>query len=422
MSMIEVDRSITTRPREREVVIARTFDAPPELVFRMWTEPEHFARWWGPKGFSNPVCELDARPGGAILVHMRAPDGAVYPLTGMFREVVPCERIVFTCIVADAEGQAALDEITTVTFAPEGGKTKVTVRSKAVGIAPSAHLMLAGMEKGWSQSFDRLADVSGKAASRKLRPNGQGGDMQPRRIVSRDEWLKARRAHLKNEKALTRMRDLVAAERRTLPWVKVEKEYVFDTAEGKQTLADLFGRNSQLIVHHFMWRHDLDQGCVSCSLEADHAEGALVHLENHDVSYVRVSRAPLPKLLAYRKRLGWKAKWVSSWGSDFNFDYHVSFSEDELAGKIDYNFALIDGSQGFSELPGLSVFAKNEAGEVFHTYSSYARGNEEVIGAFIYLDITPKGRNEKEIMDWVKRNDEYGAADAPSCCHSNNRS
>ena len=150
--------------------------------------------------------------------------------------------------------------------------------------------------------------------------------MQPHKIVSREEWLKARKAHLKNEKALTRMRDLVAAERRALPWVKVEKEYVFDTTAGKKTLAELFGSNSQLIVHHFMWRHDLDYGCPSCSLEADHAEGALVHLINHDVSYVRVSRAPIEKLLAYKQRMGWTAEWVSSWSSDFNFDYHVSFT------------------------------------------------------------------------------------------------
>lgn len=235
-------------------------------------------------------------------------------------------------------------------------------------------------------------------------------------VVSREEWLQARKAHLKNEKALTRMRDLVSAERRALPWVKVEKTYVFDTPEGKQTLSDLFGANSQLIVHHFMWRHDLDMGCVSCSLEADHAEGALVHLENHDVSYVRVSRAPLAKLEAYKKRLGWKAKWVSSADSDFNFDYHVSFTKEELAkGKVDYNYGTVEG---FDELPGLSVFCKDKDGTVYHTYSSYARGNEEVIGAFIYLDITPKGRNEKEIMDWVKRNDEYGKpAATKSCCH-----
>jgi predicted dithiol-disulfide oxidoreductase (DUF899 family) len=240
--------------------------------------------------------------------------------------------------------------------------------------------------------------------------------MSTPQVVSREEWLKARKAHLKNEKALTRMRDLVSAERRALPWVKVEKEYVFDTPEGKKTLSDLFGDNSQLIIHHFMWRHDLDQGCASCSLEADHAEGALVHLENHDVSYVRVSRAPLAKLEAYKKRLGWKAKWVSSADSDFNFDYHVSFTKEELAkGNINYNYGMVEG---FDELPGLSVFFKDKDGTVYHTYSSYARGNEEVIGAFIYLDITPKGRNEKEIMDWVKRNDEYGApAGTKACCH-----
>ena len=240
--------------------------------------------------------------------------------------------------------------------------------------------------------------------------------MQQPAIVSREAWLKARKAHLKNEKALTRMRDLVSAERRALPWVKVEKTYVFDTPEGKQKLSDLFGGNSQLIVHHFMWRHDLDMGCVSCSLEADHAEGALVHLENHDVSYVRVSRAPLAKLEAYKKRLGWKARWVSSADSDFNFDYHVSFTREELAkGNVNYNYGMVEG---FDELPGLSVFFKDKDDTVYHTYSSYARGNEEVIGAFIYLDITPKGRNEKEIMDWVKRSDEYGSpAATKSCCH-----
>jgi predicted dithiol-disulfide oxidoreductase (DUF899 family) len=242
--------------------------------------------------------------------------------------------------------------------------------------------------------------------------------MQTPRIVSREQWLAARKAHLRNEKALTRMRDLVSAERRTLPWVRIEKEYVFDAPEGKLRLADLFGHNSQLIVHHFMWRWDLDTGCPSCSLEADHAEGAIVHLENHDVSYVRVSRAPLDKLEAYKKRMGWKAKWVSSYGTDFNYDFHVSFTKEELAtGKIYYNYAMVE--DGFDELPGLSVFYKNEAGEVFHTYSSYARGNEEVIGAFIYLDITPKGRNEVEIMDWVKRHDEYeDLAGQGSCCGS----
>ena len=242
--------------------------------------------------------------------------------------------------------------------------------------------------------------------------------MEPHKVVSREQWIEARKAHLKNEKALTRMRDLVSAERRALPWVKVEKDYMFDTAAGKKTLAELFSRNSQLIIHHFMWRWDLGQGCDSCSLEADHAEGAIVHLENHDVSYVRVSRAPLAELLAYKQRMGWTAEWVSSYGSDFNYDYHVSFTPEELAkGEVYYNYQMT--KDGFDELPGLSVFHKDDAGNVYHTYSSYARGNEEVNAVFIYLDITPKGRNETEIMDWVKRHDEYPVADgAQSCCHA----
>ncbi|MGO1430075.1 MAG: DUF899 domain-containing protein [Halomonas sp.] len=237
--------------------------------------------------------------------------------------------------------------------------------------------------------------------------------------MSRGEWILARKAHLKNEKALTRMRDLVARERRALPWVKVEKDYAFDTPEGKRTLAELFGTNSQLVVHHFMFGPDWDAGCPSCSLEADHAEGAIAHLANHDVSYVRVSRAPLAKLEAYRRRMGWAARWVSSQGSDFNFDFQVSFAQEGLeAGRLYYNYQTIEDPKYFSEeLPGLSVFYKDESGAVFHTYSSYARGNEEVIGAFVYLDITPKGRNEKEIMDWVRRHDEYDASPVGTDCH-----
>lgn len=225
-------------------------------------------------------------------------------------------------------------------------------------------------------------------------------------IVSREEWLAARKAHLRNEKALTRMRDMVARERRALPWMRVEKDYVFEAPHGRTRLGELFGGNSQLIIHHFMFGPDWEAGCPSCSLEADHAEGALVHLENHDVSYVRVSRAPIERIEAYRKRMGWNARWVSSHGSDFNYDFHVSFTPEQLAaGKVDYNYDL---AEGFEELPGLSVFYREANGDVFHTYSSYARGNEEVNGVFVYLDITPKGRNETRIMDWVRRHDEYG--------------
>ena len=244
--------------------------------------------------------------------------------------------------------------------------------------------------------------------------------MPQHRIVSQEEWLAARKAHLKNEKALTRMRDLVAAERRTLPWVKVEKAYVFDTPEGKKPLAELFGKNSQLIVYHFMWRWDIDSGCPSCSFLADHFDGANLHLAHHDVSLVAITRAPVAKFAPYVKRLGWRFRWASSYGSDFNFDYHVSFTKEELAkGSIDYNYETIDDSDYQNdELPGLSAFYKDESGDIFHTYSSYARGLDSLLGTYTFLDLTPKGRNEVEIMGWVRRHDEYDDAGQQSCCGS----
>jgi predicted dithiol-disulfide oxidoreductase (DUF899 family) len=245
------------------------------------------------------------------------------------------------------------------------------------------------------------------------------GQSVPHRVVSREEWLTARKAHLKNEKALTHLRDLVAAERRALPWVKIDKEYVFDTAEGKRTLAQLFDGRSQLIVYHFMWRWDLGQGCSSCSFFADHVDGANIHLANHDVTFVAISRGRLADLEAYRKRLGWRFKLISSYGSDFNYDFHVSFTKEELAkGKVYYNYDMVEG---FDELPGFSIFYKDENGDVFHTYSCYARGGDLLLGAYNFLDLTPKGRNEKEIMDWVKRNDEYEAGAAQSNCHAQAR-
>lgn len=233
------------------------------------------------------------------------------------------------------------------------------------------------------------------------------------RVVSRDEWLAARKAHLKSEKALTRFRDLVAAERRALPWVKVEREYTFDTREGKKTLADLFNGRSELIVKHFMLGPGWKEGCVGGSFEVDHVQGALVHLEHHDVSYVAVSRAPLSEIEAYRNRMGWQFAWVSSFDSDFNYDYGVSFRKEDIAsGKAYYNYKPIDFE--IDELSGQSVFYKNDAGEIFHTYSVYARGDELLIGTYNYLDLTPKGRNETgpnfDLTDCVRRHDEYEEA------------
>lgn len=239
-------------------------------------------------------------------------------------------------------------------------------------------------------------------------------------VVSQSEWLEARRKLLAEEKALSAQRDRVNEARRALPWVKVDKPYVFDTPQGKRTLAELFDGRSQLIVQHFMFGPDWEAGCLGCSFGADHIDGANQHLRHHDVTFVAVSRAPLDKLLAYKKRMGWKFDWVSSAGSDFNFDFNVSFTDaDRARGKVFYNFGEVDSTM--DELPGVSVFYKDERGNVFRTYSSYARGNEEVIGAYMLLDLTPLGRNETgpagNLTDWVKRHDEYDdAATGTSCC------
>ncbi len=231
--------------------------------------------------------------------------------------------------------------------------------------------------------------------------------MKPHKIVSQDEWTNARKALLEKEKALTHARDKLSAERRELPWVKVEKDYVFDTPQGKKTLADLFEGRSQLIVQHFMFSPDWEQGCVGCSFAADHVDAAYQHLKHHDVTYIAVARAPLAKLEAYRKQMGWRFKMVSSFGSDFNYDFHVSFTKDELAkGKVYYNFEMTDAPT-IEDLPGGSVFYRDADGTIYHTYSDYGRGGEEVLSAYMLLDTTPKGRDESGPMDWVKRHDEY---------------
>jgi predicted dithiol-disulfide oxidoreductase (DUF899 family) len=230
-------------------------------------------------------------------------------------------------------------------------------------------------------------------------------------VASREEWLAARRALLAKEKEATRLRDEINAERLALPWVKVEKNYVFDTPGGRRTLAEAFDGRSQLIIYHFMLGAGWAAGCTGCSFLSDHLDGALPHLEHHDVTMIAVSHAPLREILAYKARMGWRFPWVSSAGSDFNHDYHVSFAKEELAsGKVFYNFTEIESARAMDELPGLSSFYKDEGGDVFHAYSSYARGFEELIGTLMILDRAPKGRNETTTMDFVRRHDEYEAA------------
>jgi predicted dithiol-disulfide oxidoreductase (DUF899 family) len=229
------------------------------------------------------------------------------------------------------------------------------------------------------------------------------------KIVSRDEWLAARKKLLAKEKQLTHERDAIAAERRQLPWVKVEKNYIFDSPSGKKTLADLFDGKSQLIVYHFMFGPDWKEGCPSCSLNMDHTDGALAHLAQRDVSFAAVSRALVSKIEEFKKRMGWRFAWVSSFGTDFNYDYRASFTNEELAkGKVDYNFDLVEFPS--PEAPGISVFYKNKSGTIFHTYSAYARGTESVVNTYNYLDLVPKGRDEDGppfTMSWVRHHDRY---------------
>ena len=243
-------------------------------------------------------------------------------------------------------------------------------------------------------------------------------------VVSHDRWIAARMAFLKKEKEFTRARDALSAELRALPWVRVEKEYVFDTPRGRRTLADLFDGNSQLIVQHFMFAPDWEEGCVGCSFGLDHADAAYRHIRHHDVGYVAVARAPIAKLGAYRERMGWSVPFASSGDSDFNYDFDVSFRPEELAsGKVTYNYEEIETTAGsITDLPGASVFCKDGNGDVYLTYSSFGRGGEEVISAYMLLDATPKGRNENgpnfNLMDWVRRHDEYeGRAATGRACH-----
>ena len=229
--------------------------------------------------------------------------------------------------------------------------------------------------------------------------------MQTHKTVSREEWLQARRALLAKEKAHLRAHDEIARLRREMPWVKVDKTYVFEGPDGKETLSDLFAGRSQLIVKHFMLGPGWQEGCVGCSFGADQMQGSLVHLINHDVMVVAISRAPYDEIAPFHRRMGWPFKWVSSHGNDFNFDYHVSFTPEELkAGKAEYNYRV--DPIGRSESPGVSVFLR-DGRQIYHTYSAYARGLDMLNVGYHYMDLVPKGRDEESGPFWLHRRDEY---------------
>lgn len=249
----------------------------------------------------------------------------------------------------------------------------------------------------------------GKNMSMQTLTSEKTDSLSKHEVVSRAEWLVARKDLLTREKEFTRQRDALSAARRALPMVKIDKQYAFDGPKGKETLADLFDGRSQLIVYHFMLGAGWGEGCKSCSYLADHFEGPNIHLPHRDVAFVAISRAPLSEIQAYQERMGWRFKWLSSDRNDFNFDYHVSATDEEKKkGKMYYNYATCRLYN--DEMPGLSVFYKDENGHVFHTYSTYGRGLDILIGAYNFLDLVPKGRDEDDLefsMDWVRRHDDY---------------
>jgi predicted dithiol-disulfide oxidoreductase (DUF899 family) len=230
-------------------------------------------------------------------------------------------------------------------------------------------------------------------------------------VVSREEWIAARLELLAQEKGLTRQRDRLSEARRALPWVRVDKDYVFDGPDGKESLGQLFAGRSQLVVYHFMFDPEWTEGCKSCSFWADNFDGIVVHLAYRDVTMVAISRAPFPTLEAFRRRMGWRFKWLSAFHTDFNHDFHVSFTPEDLArGATYYNYR--PGGFRHPEAPGLSVFCRDRAGAVYHTYSCYARGLDAINGAYQILDLVPKGRDEGGLaysMEWLRYHDRYGA-------------
>ena len=239
--------------------------------------------------------------------------------------------------------------------------------------------------------------------------NDSNSGIKDHPVVSREEWLSARTAFLAKEKEFTRLRDELSRQRRELPWVKVDKQYVFDGPSGKETLAELFEKRSQLIVYHFMFSPAWDEGCKHCSFWADTFNGSGVHLNHRDVTFVAISRAPLARIEPFKKRMGWSFKWVSSFHNDFNFDYQASFTPEEIqTGAAFYNYAKTD--PGETDREGISVFYQDESGAVFHTYSCYARGIDMMNATYQYLDLVPKGRDEDGLespQDWVQYHDRY---------------
>jgi predicted dithiol-disulfide oxidoreductase (DUF899 family)/uncharacterized protein YndB with AHSA1/START domain len=374
---------------ESTLVIRRLLPASRADVFAAWTDAHSLGQWMCPPGVTRTTAELDARVGGRyrIVMHGEKKD---YDHHGEYLVVDPPSKLSFTWI---SEGTDLQSSIVTVELFDKGADaTELVLTHEQL---PPAKV--APHTQGWTEIVERL--------SRKW---SVGSTFKDHAVVSHDEWLAARTAFLTKEKEFTRLGDELNRQRRDLPWEAVQKSYVFEGANGKQTLAELFDGRSQLIVYHFMFHPNGTAGCPHCSLRADGFNGIGAHLNQRDVTMVVVSRAPHSKLAAYQKRMGWTFPWVSSFETDFNVDYCVSFTPEEVAEKrAFYNFKRQDPQA--SEREGHSVFCKDASGAVFHTYSCYDRGNDKLNLHYHYLDLVPKGRDEGDRGPfWVRRHDEYG--------------
>ncbi len=368
----------------REIMI----DATPETIWPFLTDPDKLVEWHGTEA------EIDPRPGGVYRVLV----GGQFQSSGEYVEVVPQEKVVFT-FGWDQEGHPIPAGSTTIeiTLHPEGDKTRVRLVHRGLpdDAISGSRPRLGALPRPAGDRRDRRRRRARQAARRLwgelvTTKRQEDRSMTNHPTGSHDEWLEARLELLKAEKELTRLNDDVARQRRELPWVRLDKDYLFDTEDGEATLADLFHGRSQLLVYHFMYGPDWDEGCPSCSAVADGFDETHLHLQNHDVAFTAVSRAPLEKLLAYRDRMGWSFPWASSGRSDFNFDFNVSFTEESVATGGSYNFRPLEGWQVDPanlpfEGPGMSAFALDD-GVVYHTYSAYARGLDALWNMWQWLD------------------------------------
>ena len=367
-------------PEAFDLSLTRIVEAPPERVFDAWLSTR-WGEWVGPAGIWGEVTMLEPHVGGRYRIVMHQPTGNTLTVGGVYREIDRPRRLVFSWMWEHEK----VDTLVTLSFRAVDGKTELTLKHEGFQSAERRD----GHQHGWTGTLEKLAARFAGA-----------------RVVPLAEWLDARKALLAHEKEFTRARDSLSAARRALPWVKVEKDYAFDGPKGRVPFGELFGGCGQLIVYHFMFHPDWTEGCKSCSFWADNYNGVAVHLNHRDTGLVAVSRAPYAKLAAYEARMGWSFPWYSSQDSDFNYDFGVSFRKGS-AGQ-NYNFGT--AAFGGEEAPGVSVFARDSAGSIFHTYSTYARGLDMLNGAYHLLDLTPKGRDEDALdypMAWVRRHDQY---------------